>query len=50
MKKLYDMTQQIYNGMPLWPGHVRTLIRDYGPACMDTSHMDTDISSLLDRY
>lgn len=25
-KKLYDLTQEIYNGMPTWPGHVRTVI------------------------
>ncbi len=25
-KKLYDLTQELYMGMPIWPGHVRTVI------------------------
>jgi kynurenine formamidase len=28
-KKFYDLTQQIYQGMPVWPGHVRTVIWDH---------------------
>ncbi|MDR1914299.1 MAG: cyclase family protein [Clostridiales bacterium] len=27
--KLYDLTQQIYQGMPVWPGHVRTVVWDH---------------------
>jgi kynurenine formamidase len=27
--KLYDLTQQIYQGMPVWPGHVKTVIWDH---------------------
>lgn len=29
MAKIYDLTQQIYNGMPVWPGHVKTVIWDH---------------------
>lgn len=27
-KKLIDLTQEIYNGMPVYPGHQRTVIFD----------------------
>lgn len=27
--KIYDLAQQIYQGMPVWPGHVRTVIWDH---------------------
>lgn len=25
-KKVYDLTQELYMGMPIWPGHVRTVV------------------------
>ena len=27
-RKLIDLTQEIYNGMPVYPGHQRTVIFD----------------------
>lgn len=29
MSKIYDLSQEIYQGMPVWPGHVKTVIWDH---------------------
>lgn len=29
MQKIYDLTQEIYQGMPVWPGHIKTVMWDH---------------------